>query len=303
MQILTKAELPLKTPVAVALGFFDGLHRGHMALLRCLKEQPYKTLVYTFDRKPNVPRPLFTPSERASILECAGIDFYYAASFDAAFRDQSPRAFLTELTRNFNVKTIVVGNDFRFGSDAAGDVHYLADQAAAFGYSLDVVKLRGNGHEKYSSTILRQLVHEGRIQEANDIMDRAYFIDGVVEKGAQIGRTIGFPTANIETDKILPAFGVYATLTRTPDGLFKSVTNVGKRPTLNDGRRASIESHLLDHNESLYEQPVRIYFIDRLRPEIRFNSLDQLKEQIETDSMNADKVLSSTDVYSRHELC
>lgn len=303
MEILTASDLPLRTPVAVTIGFFDGIHRGHKALLRQLSAQPEKTLVYTFDRKPNVPKPLFTPAERASIMECAGIDYYYAAAFDEAFKDQSARAFLRELTRDFNVKRIVVGSDFRFGADAAGDVQLLQELAPQYGYTLDVVKIRGEGDEKYSSSVLRSLIRGGRIHEAEELTGRRYFIDGMVEPGAQRGTKIGFPTANIRTDKLLPANGVYATLTRTPDGVFPSVTNVGQRPTIDDGSAVTVETNILGQSLDLYGKPIRIYFVKMLRPEIRFTDMDHLRSQIAQDAQKAAELLAAPDVYTKYEMC
>ena len=303
MHILTEADLPLKEPVAMALGFFDGVHLGHQALLRKLKEQPERTLAYTFDRKPSVPKPLFTSEERESLLASAGIDMCFMAPFTPAFQEQSPRAFLRQIVHRFNVRAIVVGSDFRFGKHAAGDVVYLAEQAPKYGYRLVVVKVRGDDDRKYSSSSVRHLVSEGRIEEAEALMGHAYFVDGAVVSGAHVGRTLGFPTANVHTDKVLPAFGVYATLTRTRDGLFPSVTNVGRRPTLDDGGAVSVESYLLNHNEEMYGQHIRIYFVSRIRPEIKFRSLSDLRTQIEKDSQRARALLSNSDIYTRHQLC
>lgn len=303
MKRLYASDLPLQTPVAVTLGFFDGIHRGHQALLRHLKKQPEQTLVYSFDRKPNVPKPLFTPDERAAIMECDGVDNYYAATFDELFRQQSPRTFLQKLLRDFNVKAIVVGSDFRFGSDAAGDIELLAELAPKHGYRLEVVKTRGDGDEKYSSSELRSLVSRGEVEKAAQLMGRRYFVDGVVEKGAGRGTKIGYPTANVRTDKLLPANGVYATLTRTPDGIFPSVTNVGQRPTIDDGNAITVESHLLDTSQDLYGKPVRIYFIKRQRPEIQFEDMDHLRRQIREDAEQASEILSDPEVYTAFEMC
>lgn len=268
-----------------------------------LKAQPEKSLVYTFDRKPNVPKPLFGPEERAAVLACDGIDYYFAASFDEAFREQSPRAFLRQLMRDFDIKTIVVGSDFRFGADAAGDVELLREEAPKYGYKLVVVKLRGDGDNKYSSTELRRLVTDGDIRKANELMDRAYFIDGTVKKGSKLGEKLGYPTANITTSKLLPAYGVYATLTKTQDGIFPSVTNVGSRPTIDDGDVVNVETHLLDHTEDLYGTPIRVYFIEKLRAEIRFQSLDELKTQIGADAKKAAGILEADDIYTRFIMC
>lgn len=295
MKILTASDLPLDVPVAVALGFFDGMHKGHRSLLARLVEQPEASLVYTFARKPNVPRPLFTPAERASLAERDGVDYFYVAPFDANMQDLSPRAFVRQLTREFNVKAIVVGADFRFGSGAAGDVGLLKEMAPKFGYRLVVVPVKCGDEKKYSSTELRQFIAHGEMEEATERMGHCYFIDGEVEHGSRLGQKIGFPTANITgVDKVLPPHGVYATLTRTADGVFDSVTNIGVRPTVDDGDFENVETNLLDHAEELYGQKIRIYFVRRLRPERKFPSVDALREQISRDAAEARELLATT---------
>lgn len=294
MKILTASDLPLNVPVAVALGFFDGVHKGHRALLAKLVEQPEASLIYTFARKPNVPKPLFTPEERASIAASDGIDYFYCAPFDANMKDLSPRSFVRQLTREFDVRTIVVGSDFRFGSGAAGDAELLKEMSAKFKYQLVVVPVRGEEDKKYSSSDLRSYIAHGEIEKANDMMGRCYFVDGVVEHGSRLGQKIGFPTANVtRIEKVLPPHGVYATLTCTRDGLFPSVTNVGIRPTVDDGDFENIETNLLDHTEELYGQPIRIYFLKRMRPEHRFANVAALKEQIGSDARQAGEIVAS----------
>lgn len=303
MTILTDSDLPFEVPVAMTLGFFDGLHRGHTALLDKLMAQPEPSLVYTFDRKPNVPKPLFSSSERAAIAACAGIDYYYAASFDAQMKDTSPRTFLRNLMREFNAKTIVVGSDFRFGQGASGDPELLKELAPKYDYQVIVVKVRGEGEDKYSSSDLRSFIRHGELQEATELMGRYYFVDGNVLHGSRLGQKLGFPTANITTGKMLPKHGVYATLTRTPEGLFKSVTNVGIRPTIDDGNAENIETYLLDYDSDLYGKPIRVYFLELLRPEIHFANVDELREQLSKDADVARRVLSDESVYTKSQLC
>lgn len=303
MQILTQADLPLAAPVAVTLGFFDGVHKGHQLLLRELERQPYPGLVYTFTRKPNVGRPLFTQPERESILACAGVDYYYAANFDAVMQESSPRTFLRRFMRSFRARCLIVGEDFRFGSGAAGDPALLREMSSKYGYRLIVSPLEGADGVKYSSSQIRRLVREGDIAAANREMGRYYFIDGTVETGQGLGSRLGFPTANIQSDKLLPKNGVYATLTRTPRGLFPSVSNVGMKPTVSHSRKINIETTILNHEEDLYGVTIRVYFYDFLRSERRFDSLDGLKRQILKDEAKAKRLLSGDDVYKKYEIC
>lgn len=303
MTILTRADLPLAAPVAMTIGFFDGVHTGHRRLIRTLKEQPEKSLVYTFSRKPNVPKPLFSAEERAAIFACEGIDYFYIQDFDVRLEAESARQFLRSVMRSFHVKAMVVGSDFRFGSGAAGDVELLREMSGRYGYKLLVVPLQEKDARKVGSTELRRLIRCGDIRGAEEKMHRRYFIDGVVESGAQLGSRIGFPTANITSDKLMPAYGVYATLTKTPDGIYPSVTNIGTKPTIKHDNQVTIETNLLDTERKLYGQPIRVYFIDYLRPEKEFQSVDQLRRQILKDANRARRLLSNPDVYSRLELC
>lgn len=291
MKILEAADLPLEVPVAMTIGFFDGVHRGHERLLEAVRAQPDASLVYTFTRKPNVPRPLFSAAEREEIIAAAGIDYYYAADFDHSFEQQSPRLFLQQLTRNFKVRELVVGSDFRFGVGAGGDVELLAGMQERYGYKLIVVPVSEAGRPKYSSTELRGLIRKGDMRRARKLMGRPYFIDGIVKSGSRLGSKIGFPTANLIPDKLMPAFGVYATVTQTPQGLFPSVTNVGTKPTVKHDNRVTVETNLLGHDEDLYGKPIRVYFIERLRPEQEFRSVDQLKRQMLKDAEKARRLL------------
>lgn len=303
MTILTAADLPFTEPVAMTIGFFDGVHTGHRRLLRVLKEQPLSSLVYTFSRKPNVPKPLFSAEERASLFACEGIDYLYLQTFDVQLEAESARQFLRSVMRNFCVRTLIVGSDFRFGRGAAGDMDLLREMRERYGYELIVVPLKEKAREKVASTALRRMIRCGDIRGAEEKMQRRYFIDGIVEGGAQLGAKIGFPTANISSDKLMPAYGVYATLTRTPDGIYPSVTNIGTKPTIKHDNRVTIETNLLNTDKNLYGQPIRVYFVDYLRPEQEFQSVDQLKRQILKDANKAKRILSDPDVYTRLELC
>ncbi|MBD5559645.1 MAG: bifunctional riboflavin kinase/FAD synthetase [Clostridia bacterium] len=284
MIILNESNLPLRTPVAMTIGFFDGVHKGHSELLETVLEQPQPSLVYTFTRKPNVPKPLFTNAEREALMAEAGVDYYFAQNFDGRIEHESPRRFLQQLMRDFKVAVLVVGSDFRFGSGASGDVDLLEEMSGRFGYLLIVVPVVGEGRGKYSSSELRTRIRSGDLGAAREIMGRPYFIDGTVAAGSHLGSRIGFPTANISSDKLMPAYGVYATLTRTPDGLFPSVTNVGTKPTVKHDNRVNVETNLLDHSEDLYGKPIRVYFVERLRPEQEFASVEDLRRQISRDA-------------------
>ncbi len=304
MHILNKHALPLAMPSAVAVGLFDGVHKGHMALIRdILQVDGCTSVVYTFDTKPANPDNLFTEREKQSILSVAGVQAYYSRRFDRAFAALSPDDFLKQLTAQFCTKHITVGFDFRFGKDARGDVAFLQQNAERYGYTLHVVLPVTENGEKISSTAIREAVRAGDMMRAAHAMGRFYFIDGCIESGRHIGNQIGFPTANIHAEKLMPARGVYATIVKTENGLYRAVTNVGVKPTVKSDQTVNVETHILDFDQNIYGRPIRVFFIEHQRPEFSFPSLTALKEQIAVDSRMAAEILKDLDVYKPLLMC
>lgn len=299
MKVLREEDLPLKEEVAVAIGLFDGVHLGHIALLDELHSFS-NTLIYTFNWKPKDYQNIYTEEEKQSVLEGFGITYYYVQTFDDNFANQSPEQFLQNLKERFHVTHITVGFDFRFGKNAEGDTTFLKENQKKYGYSLCVVPEVLCGTRKVSSTEIRGLIARGEVGEAAELLTRGYFVDGKIEEGARIGRTIGFPTANIVTNKLLPAFGVYATLVQLGDQLYKGVTNVGVKPTVTEENRPNIETYIMGFDGQAYGEDIRVYFVQRLREEIRFANVEELKVQIEKDKEHAAALLNEEAIYKKY---
>jgi riboflavin kinase/FMN adenylyltransferase len=283
----------------LALGNFDGLHRGHVKILervrRVAGERGATSVVMTFDpHPPRVVRPdkapplLMTTAQRLEAIERVGIQGCAIVRFTPALSEWSPEAFVaTVLVDWLHVAEVWVGANFLFGHDRAGNFSLLRTLGARFGFraeKIDPVRYR---EFVVSSTRIRRLIAEGRVDEAGALLGHPYFIDGTVEAGDRRGRTIGFPTANLRTDnELLPPDGVYAT-TVTMDGVVRaSATNIGVRPTFGESRRV-IETHLLGYDGDLYGQTLRLSFVQRLRDERRFESLEALRAQIAADVSRA----------------
>lgn len=302
MKILRINDFPIHTETAVAVGLFDGVHLGHQQLITEIQNnQALASVAYTFDIKPAAKEMLFTAEEKISIFSNMGIDYYYSQIFNQNFACMSPRQFVEMLVHDFQMKHLTVGYDFRFGKDAAGDTTLLKEYASDYGYTLCVIpEVDDILGEKISSSLIRKLIKNGDMERAAHLLGKYYFIDGKIEKGNCLGNQIGFPTANITSDKLLPLYGVYATLVKTEKGIFPSVTNVGVKPTVQDEGKANVEAFILNFNENLYGSDIRVFFIQLIRGERKFDSIDALKTQIATDSSVAAGILKNIDVYKAY---
>ncbi len=303
MKILTGSGFPLRERTAVAIGLFDGVHAGHMALIDDIKgASGVKSAVYTFDGKPAAGTLIYTHEEKKRIFESLGVDYYYEKKFSTKFMALSPEEFLKSLVEDFHPARLTVGFDFRFGKDAGGDVEFLFHHAEKYGYTLTVIpKIKLNGH-KVSSRNIRKLIRKGDVAGAARLLERFYFVDGEVVSGRRLGNSIGFPTANITAKKLLPLDGVYAAIVETGGRLHRAVTNVGTNPTVKDDNVESIESYILDFDEDIYGSEIRVYFVEMLREEVRFGSVDALKAQIKKDGDAAAEILSDLNIYRKYIL-
>lgn len=322
--MLTFANLDAVTlagPSYITVGNFDGLHRGHRALLRQLQDladaavtsgrlaQRPQTGMVTFDPHPlAVLRPqaphflLTTPAERLALAATAGLDFGVIQPFSHDLAALDARAFMQLLKRHLHVIGLVVGPDFALGRGREGNLAMLRTLGEELGYTLHVITpIDWQGLAVRSSQI-RLALQEGNVALAANLLGRDYTVDGEVVTGDQRGRQIGIPTANLQvaTNKLLPANGVYVTRsTITVNGVaqtFPSVTNLGVRPTV-DGEHRRLETHLLDfppvgHSGDLYGQPLHLAFVAHVRPEQRFSSLGALVAQIQADIAQAREVLA-----------
>jgi riboflavin kinase/FMN adenylyltransferase len=290
------ARTPRWPHPVLALGNFDGLHRGHIKIIERVRrgalERGGTSLVLTFDpHPPRIVRPdkapplLMTEAQKLEALERAGIQGVAIVRFTHELSRWEPEQFVkTVLVDWLHVAEVWVGADFLFGRDRSGNFSVLRALGAQFGFRVEKIDPVRYREFVVSSTRIRRLVAEGRVDEAAALLGHHVFIDGTVVEGAKRGRALGFPTANLATsNELLPPAGVYATLATVDGVALPSVTNVGLRPTFGDATRMTVETHILDHDRDLYGRPIRLSFVQRLRDERRFADVDALKAQIDAD--------------------
>ena len=283
----------------IALGFFDGVHLGHGALLRRAAEEAQKrgceSAVFTFDRPPKevitgIPCPLInSPEDRAELVKrLYGIDEMIMVPFDDEMRTTPWDRFITDiLVGRYGAVHLVAGHDHHFGHRNQGSPELLKEKCAELGLGCDIIPAVTIGGVTVSSTHIRKLLEEGDVETARAFLGHPHVLTQTVGHGRQLGRTIGIPTANLVAPPhvLLPKRGVYAAKITLPDGrAFGGVTNVGVRPTVNNGQDVTVEPWILDFDGDLYGQAIRVEFYRRLRDERKFESLDALKAQIETDA-------------------
>ncbi|MEG1158528.1 MAG: bifunctional riboflavin kinase/FAD synthetase, partial [Christensenellaceae bacterium] len=299
MKILN--ELPIKEKTAVAIGLFDGVHKGHKALINDLEAQAgLKSLVYTFDRKPNhfAYKNIYTLDEKEQIFSSMGVDYFCLQKFDETFSNLTKEEFLKKVIYDFCAKHITVGFDFKFGKNAEGNIDFLQENCAKYDYTLSVIPEISYEGIKISSSYIRSLLSEGNMQQAAKLLGRFYFINGTIVKGNHIGTKIGFPTANLSADKLMPKYGVYATIAQIGNKRYRAVTNVGTKPTIKNDNIPNVETYILDFDEDIYDENLRVYFVQRVRREQAFATVDQLKAQIAIDAIKAAELLKNLDVYN-----
>ena len=284
----------------IALGFFDGVHLGHGALLRRAAEEAKKrgceSAVFTFDRPPKevitgIPCPLInSPEDRAELVKrLYGIDEMIMVPFDDEMRTTPWDRFVTDiLVERYGAVHLVAGHDHHFGHRNQGSPELLKEKCAELGLGCDIIPAVTLNGVTVSSTHIRKLLEEGDVETARAFLGHPHVLTQTVGHGRQLGRTIGIPTANLVAPPhvLLPRRGVYAAKITLPDGrAFGGVTNVGVRPTVNNGQDVTVEPWILDFDGDLYGQAIRVEFYRRLRDERKFDSLAALKSQIETDAV------------------
>lgn len=282
----------------VAIGNFDGVHRGHVRILRTTallaKELGTEALALTFTVHPrNVLMPgsvllLTDPAERDSLIMEQGIDRVVALEFDPSFAQQSAADFLRRIVRDYGCTAIVCGENFRFGKDAAADVDVLRREGERLNLTVCAIPLEQN----VSSTVIRNALAAGDIEQANRLLGRPYSVCETVVNGNHIGSTIGFPTLNqiVAESRVLPKVGVYATSVMLDGIAYPAVTNVGRRPTVEKNGKIVVETHVIGYSASLYGKQVRVSFFARLRDEQIFPSLDVLSVQLNEDMAQAQRI-------------
>jgi riboflavin kinase/FMN adenylyltransferase len=284
------------THPVLALGNFDGVHRGHRKVLdrvqRVASERGATAIVMTFDpHPPRVVRPdkapplLMTTLQRLEAIAAAGVQGAAIVRFTLELSRWDPEAFVQRVLVDWlRVAEVWVGANFLFGHDRAGNFTLLRALGARYGFNAEKIDPVRYKDFVVSSTRIRRLLAEGRVDEAGALLGHQYYVDGTVVEGDRRGRTIGFPTANLQTEnELLPPHGVYAT-TSTMNGVVRpSVTNVGVRPTVDRSGRTQVETHIFNFDQDLYGQRVRVGFVQRIRDERAFESVDALRAQIGAD--------------------
>ena len=286
----------------IALGFFDGVHLGHGALLRRTVEEARRRgctpAVFTFDRPPKevvtgIPCPLInSPADRKDLLRrLYGITDVLMVPFDREMMTTPWDRFVTDiLVERYHAVHLVAGHDHHFGHKNQGSPELLAEKCAELGLGCDIIPKVELGGITVSSTYIRRLVELGQLERAAEYLGHPHTLTGQVAHGRGIGSTRLFPTANITLPPhvLVPDHGVYITRVTLPEGeSFAAVTNVGTRPTVNNGTDVTVEASLLDYTGDLYGKTLRLEFLRRLRPELRFDSMDALRRQIAADAETA----------------
>jgi riboflavin kinase/FMN adenylyltransferase len=289
----------------LTIGVYDGVHTGHQAILTELAAGAHAAyrpaVVVTFDPHPvAVLRPeihvrlLTTPDERATRMAELGVDHVVVQHFDRDFSQHTAREFTEKLMDRTGFDRMLVGYDFAMGRDRGGDVAALRLMGVELGFELQVFDPVLIGDAVVSSSRIRRALAEGRVREAARMLGRPYVVSGPVIAGAQRGRSIGIPTANVavHADKILPAAGVYACRVTVNGATFGAAANIGVRPTFEpDTAEMTVEAHLLDFEGDIYNCIVDIAFVERLREEIKFSGVEALVAQIRADILQAREVL------------
>ena len=301
---LEKVAPPLPRST-VAIGTFDGVHLGHRAIIRTAVEDAHTyhrpSLVFTFDRHPlerldpsRVPTLLTTPAQRNALIEEIGAEGLVIARFDETLSELTADEFILRILKEtLGAEAIVVGENFYFGKDRSGDVAFLRENQERFGYrlyALAPVELSG---EKVSSTRIREALKLGEVEEAERLLGHPYWLAGTVVGGQRLGRTLGYPTANLSltVNQTVPKDGIYAVIAKLQDGReVGGACSIGNRPTV-EGAGRSIETFLFDFNEDLYGQEFSVRFVRFLRPELKFDSLDALTQQMQKDCDKARNIL------------
>jgi riboflavin kinase/FMN adenylyltransferase len=280
---------------AVTLGKFDGLHLGHQLLLNKITEQKKKGLkavVFTFfyhpvnllsDREMEL---IYTEEEKQHILREYGLDVMISFPFTEETRSMEPEKFIEDiLIHKMDAKYIVVGSDFCFGRNRRGNTKMLQEYADIYGYELEIIEKKTIENEEISSSCIREQISKGNMEKVTKLLGRSFSVMGEVLHGRKIGRTIGFPTTNLipEKQKLLPPDGVYISIT-TIDGVeYPGITNVGHNPTVGVTPEKRVETYLFDYDNDLYGKFIQVAFLERMRGEEVFGSLEELKAQMDKD--------------------
>jgi riboflavin kinase/FMN adenylyltransferase len=284
-------------PTALTIGNFDGVHRGHQAMLARLRQRAQelglRACVLTFEPHPlelfapqTAPTRLTSLREKLELLAGQGIECVHVDRFDRAYANRSPQDFIEQvLLAGLGMRWLLIGDDFRFGARRAGDFALLKEASAKYGFGLEAMPTVGHGGVRVSSSAVRAALAAGRLAAAEDLLGRPYSISGRVVHGDKLGRQIGYPTANVQLRHNRPPLsGIFAARTIDGDGAVRyGAASLGLRPTVDNSGRAKLEVHLFDFAGELYGRHLRVEFMHKIREEEKFPSLDALKARIGLD--------------------
>lgn len=302
MKYITKTlEFKIDEPTAVTLGKFDGLHRGHELLMHtvldCKEKYQVASVAFTFDIPPRsrveeiVANVLTTNDEKQYIFEKQGIDYLIECPFTKEVMSMEPKDFIAWIATSLNMKYVVVGDDFRFGYKRSGDYHTLQQYEDMYGYKTIVLEKLKDSNRDISSTYVREKIADGNIRKANELLGYHYFIKSEILHGKKLGRRIGMPTINmiLPENKLLPPNGVYVTEVLVEGKKYMGVTNVGCKPTVSEERIVGVETYIDNFSQDLYGEKIVVSFLEFIRPEMKFASIEELKAQMESDIQVARK--------------
>jgi len=293
----------------VTIGTFDGVHLGHRKIIARIKELAQEiggeTVILTFFPHPRMIlnpedesiKLINTINEKAALLEQLGIDHLIITPFSRDFSNQTPEAYIRDvLVNKIGTKKIVIGYDHRFGKDRQGSLDDLLKLGPVYGFEVVEIPEQDIDDVAVSSTRIRTALLDGKIELANTLLGYPFFITGKVVRGDQIGRQIGYPTANIvieERYKLIPSDGIFAAKIKVNDVLYKGMAYIGSRPTIN-GISRNIEINIFDFNEEIYNQQVTLYFYNYVRDDVKFTGLDDLKIQLAKDKIDVQGLLTGS---------
>ncbi len=297
MKIFTNLEIySEKKPLVLSLGMFDGVHKGHQSIIaeinKIAGEKGLESAILTFWPHPKT---IFNPNEdlklintieeKSQLLEQFGVQNLFLQKFDEEFRNLTGEEFIRQiLVKKFNVKHLIIGYDHVFGKNRSGNFELLQKMAPELGFEVQQMEAVNIFNNTISSTKVRNALAEGKIKKANEMLGYHYPVSGKVVHGKKIGRTIGFPTANIEVEniKLLPKKGAYIVEVLVQNQHYKGMLSIGTNPTVN-GEQLTTEVYILNFNEDIYDENITVEFRDFLHDEIKFESLEKLIERLEED--------------------
>lgn len=290
----------------VTIGTFDGVHTGHRLILDQLKQEARRingeTVIITFHPHPRkvvaTGQPAIwlinTIEEKIELLDKNGIDHLVIVPFTDAFSQQTPEAYIEQfLVERFHPHTVIIGYDHRFGKDRQGDYKLLEAYSARFGFELKEIPAHLINNNTVSSTRIREALLKGDVDTANELLGYHYFFEGKVVDGNKLGRELGYPTANLAVEreeKLVPGLGIYAVYVEVDGRKLKGMMSIGVRPTIGGTNRV-IEVNIFDFEEEIYGKVMRVWVVRWLRPEVKFEGLEALKEQLGRDKVEALRVL------------